>query len=260
MNRPPGSTEAGSGKAAGPAPSSRRNDKGWAAAAFALLAAMGLGTVYFGRSGESDYFPLQAGRSWVYTMHVDVQGADPETFKSVAVNLVQESVEGTRATPRLYHDGRVLYYRRDPNGIRTVAFHEPGGAPQRAAGGQYVLKFPIRPGTAWHTPEHTFLLTQRLLYNRIVGVTIPVEIDYAITAVDDTVTVPAGRFRHCVHVTGAAKTTVGALDNTRILPLSVKVEDWFAPGVGLVKSVRSETAGAERTGNARMVMELEAFR
>ena len=136
MNRPPGSSEAGPGKAAAPAPTSRRSDRAWVAAAFALLAAMGAGAFYFGRSGERDYFPLQAGRSWVYTMHVDVHGADPETFKSVAVNLTQERVEGTRATPRLYHDGRVRYYRRERGGVtrpRSLAWRairaRPRGAP-----------------------------------------------------------------------------------------------------------------------------------
>jgi hypothetical protein len=284
MKRPPGSTEAGSddtGPSENPRdarplrPSalprawpgarlgawfSRKSRPARVAAALGLVAALGFGAFYLGGSGEGDYFPLQAGRSWTYTMHVDVHGADPETFKSVAVNLSQETVDGARATPRLYHDGRVLYYRRDGGGIRAVAFHEPGGPPQPAAAGQYVLKFPVEPGTAWRTPSHTSLLTQRLLYRKVMAVAIPIDIDHAIAAVDETVTVPAGRFRHCVHVKGTAKTTVNALDSTRILPVSVEVEDWFAPGVGLVKSVRSEIAGAERTGNARMVMELEAFR
>ncbi|MGB8275753.1 MAG: hypothetical protein WCF16_10855 [Alphaproteobacteria bacterium] len=217
------------------------------------------GLAFLSRPPGFDYFPLESGRSWIYGTRVTVQGADPQTFKTVALNLAQETVEGARATPRLYHDGRVLYYRQDGDGIRTVAFHEPGQPSQPAANGQYVLKRPLAPGTKWRAPGHTFLLTQRLLYNKVVEIAIPLEIDYAIESANEAVEVRAGRFRHCIKVTGSAKSSVYALDSVRRLAVSVETEDWFAPGVGLVKSVRSEAAGTERTGNARMVMELERF-
>ena len=101
------------------------------------------------------------------------------------------------------------------------------------------------------------LLTERFLYSKALPINIGIDLDYAIEKTGENVRVPAGHFFDCVKVTATGQTTVNTGDNQRTLNVVVELVEWYAPGVGLVKSTRSEKAGEERAGNARMVSELE---
>lgn len=210
-----------------------------------------------GKRSES-YFPLQSGRKFTYRIRLESEGtAGIETYKSFAVNLPARSIDGVKTTPRLFQDGRVLYYAEDDAGLRTVAFQKPGEDPSAAETGQYVIKYPLQAGTHWRAPGRTVLLTQRFLYSKALPIGIAVDLDYAIEKTGETVRVPAGRFADCIEIKATGATTVTTADNQTSLEVHVDIVEWYAPGVGLVKSERTEKAGEERAGNARSASELE---
>jgi hypothetical protein len=129
-----------------------------------------------------------------------------------------------------------------------------------AAPGQYLLKYPLDAGSRWRAPASTVLLTRRFLYSKALPLTIGIDLDYAVEAAGDTVRVAAGRFTNCLRIGASGHTTVTTAGDQSTLDVSVELTEWYAPGVGLVKSVRSERAGEERAGNSRLSSELEYFR
>jgi hypothetical protein len=210
------------------------------------------------RYGGTSYIPLDAGWRYGYLLHLESEGTEgAAAFKSVAVNLPRREVAGVRATPRLFEDGRILYYTEDDTGLRAAAFQEPGEEATAAAPGQYLLRYPLEAGSRWQTPGRTVLLTQRFLYSKALPVTIGIDLDYTVEKVGETVRVPAGRFANCIKLVAIGHTTVNTADNQKTLDVSVDISEWYARGVGLIKSERTERAGDERAGNARLSTELE---
>jgi len=86
---------------------------------------------------------------------------------------------------------------------------------------------------------------------------IPLEI--SIDSTDDTVSVPAGNFHHCIKLTkqGAEFKDAGNYIGRTII--RVKETSWYAPGVGLVKSIREETTDSKALDKGQLVIELELF-
>lgn len=207
---------------------------------------------------EQSYFPLDAGWRYGYRMNLESDGtAGIEILKSAAVNLPPRTIGTIRATPRLFEDGRILYYAEDATGLRAVGFQLPGEEATIAAPDQYLLKYPLQTGAHWRTSGRTVLLTQRFLYSKALPITIEIDLDYSIEKVDETVRVPAGLFTNCLKVVAAGRTSVTTADNQQTLEVGVDIVEWYAPGVGLIKSMRAEHAGEERAGNARLSSELE---
>ncbi len=222
----------------------------WALAAL-LLAATGC-------RPDPSHYPLESGWRYGYRMALESEGtAGAERWASAAVNLPPQIVDSISATPRLFADGRILYFAADRKGIRTIGFRLPGEEPTMAAPAQYFLEYPLQPGTHWSAPGRTVLLTQRFLYSKALPIAIGIDLDYSVERARETVRVPAGLFTDCIKVVATGRTSVTTADRQQTLEVGVDIADWYAPGVGLVKSVRAEHAGSERAGNARLSSELE---
>ena len=210
------------------------------------------------RQEATSYFPLEAGWRFGYRLELKSEGTPTlERYKSVSTNLRRRMIDDVTVTPRLFQDGRVVYYGDDGAGVRSVAFQKPGGEITPAAPGQYLFKYPLSAGARWRTPGRTVLLTQRFLSSKALPITIGIDLDYTIEGLDETVRVPAGLFTHCLKLAAAGQSTVNTGDNQKILEVRVDLAEWYAPGVGLVKAERSERAGEERAGNAHLSTELD---
>jgi hypothetical protein len=149
-------------------------------------------------SVSSDYFPLALGNRWVY-----------------------ESSEGTEETPALEswevirQEGAAFVVRiQQPfvtlGGIEEQFVVEADGVTRRVLDSdppesQFILKLPVVAGARWQSGD---------------GV-------YAVTAVGETVTAPAGAFTNCVEITRWNKAT------------RITIVSTYAPGVGLIQ--REET-------------------
>jgi hypothetical protein len=148
----------------------------------------------------SHYFPLLTGNRWVYEVQDRTDGTPP----------TEEYWEVTREEQGAY----VLRIR--PSDLTTGGFEESfipttegikrfARETKDKAHPPFFLKGPLQIGTVWEDDDGT----------------------YEITALDETVTVPAGTFSHCLEVINrrkGGKATVITL---------------YAPGVGVVQ--REET-------------------
>jgi hypothetical protein len=142
-------------------------------------------------------------------------------------------------------------------GVRTDAEYDirfDEGAARR-----WVLKKPVTPGASWQAPTHLFLLRRQFeRADEVNQKARPMMMTFTIEAVDEQVTVPAGRFERCVRVDGRLMFRVYA--DPAIGPEDVPVlqKEWYCPGTGLVKLERTETIKGKFLNGGAYRMELTA--
>ena len=106
---------------------------------------------------------------------------------------------------------------------------------------RYVLQRPYALGTQWQALTTAYALQRRSeVPKEVRRFHKPFPMTYTIAALDDSVSVPAGSFEHCLRVDGRAKVRlyVDAQFNWRDIELTGR--EWYCPGVGLVKLEREE--------------------
>jgi hypothetical protein len=174
---------------------------------FAIILVLGWGlkepSLLYAEPPPAAYFPLAVGNRWVY-----------ESSESTNATPVVESWEVTRQEENAFvlqikqsyvtAEEAEEFFVSSADGIRRrdrqTASAEAGGTEPR-----FFLKAPLTVGATWNNPDGK----------------------YAVTAIDKTVTVPAGTFTNCVEVTHwSASGTVTTIA-------------LYAPGVGMVQ--RDET-------------------
>ncbi len=216
-----------------------------------------------------DYYPLAPGTSWRYNIELTTMDG-VEQQKYIAAAIAPRVWQEQRLPVRRTLDGTRVFYREDETGIYRVASQRhdeavPEALPEER---RVVLRKPLQPGTSWRGRTETITLArigppQRSEYQ----ISASVQMDYTIESVDASVTVPAGRFDNCLRVSGhGQRRNYDAGNYIGPTDISIDKTDWYAPGVGLVKSVREESTsgrvlnqGEMQTFAGKVVFELEAF-
>lgn len=163
----------------------------------------------------ASYFPLTVGNRWVY--EIVARSDDPsepeqigqkEVWKvvrqeegSLVLEIVLNTEEGTRFEEFLVPTGEGVKRLN----IKTKDGGKPADADPSGTQPRFFIKTPITVGTAWKNQDGR----------------------YEITAIDETVTVPAGTFANCIEVTNKSESG------------KVTIVSLYAPGVGVVR--RDET-------------------
>jgi hypothetical protein len=175
-----------------------------------------------------------------------------ETQKIVLTNLPQRELRDKKVTPQKVDIGGAtifLFIAEDSNGSYVYASQSPGiPEPQIEPNPTYSLKNPIKVGTTWEEKTETHMLEK-----------IPYTLTSTIESIDETVTVSAGTFKGCVKVKGSgnAQKKLGILGDAKI---NVEHYNWFAPGIGTIKSIVKESSNHMMVGSVERAMELEAFK
>jgi hypothetical protein len=89
---------------------------------------------------------------------------------------------------------------------------------------------------------------------------LPVQMHADITGTTEIVVVPAGSFAGCLRVT--IKGTVAGDGNGSHVQFQIQKDLWYAPGVGLIKSIQKEerlASASAQSGSFSIVMLLENF-
>jgi len=184
-----------------------------------LLFFLAPGASCFGETAEA-YYPLKEGMVWVYSVTSDKRG----TTKITVTNLAPREIKGKSVFPRKWDvGGAVKYYfiGKDDHGVYRFAEQKgEGGEPQETKPKVYYLKNPVDRGTTWD-------ISTKLGEDDL-------KVNVTIEAIREKVQVPGGTYNDCVKVKhecgGPAKEGGGG-------NLSLTAYEWYAPGVGLVKSM-----------------------
>ena len=169
------------------------------------------------RIPPGDYFPLVVGDSWTYRM---APGTKIYEAKVTASRMVGSTKTYAMAVEETYSylverpDGVYQYGQGDPSQPTHAVLFDPP---------QLVYKLPFHVGDSWETP---------VLSEPTQKKSETVYVDGQVDSLE-SVKVPAGEFR-CVRVT---------VDDPRDSPAD-RTDLWFAPNVGIVKTVTYIAVGA----------------
>jgi hypothetical protein len=186
------------------------------------------------------FFPLKPNMMWMYRV---------ESKSQQRAYIFTDTVVGQQYVPALKLTGAVVqeFYNLDRAGLRPIIYTQQGGYLTRLSGLDYV-KHQIEP-PAWGRSIEEDFLPARLTPNEVwqnklfpYG-KIPGSFDLAQShksfSEGDTVTVPAGRYDGCIRIETLARYEGGSYDR-QPKTLRLAYEDWYAPNVGLVRTIAYE--------------------
>jgi hypothetical protein len=185
----------------------------------------------------ANFFPLKANTVWTYKVISKSQRAN---------YVVTDRVVGSQYVPALNLTGLVVeeFYNLDRAGLRPIVYQDTDGYLTRLSGLDYASNQIKAP--AWgRSEERNFIpdhLTPNLEWKNILFPYGKLQGSFDITQAHKSypepavVTVPAGHFHNCIRIETLAHYEGGQYAAQK-QNLSLTYEDWYAPNVGLVRTV-----------------------
>ena len=201
-------------------------------------------------AGES-YYPLDKNFSWTYNMTAKVSLGGGSMSINI-VNFASRNVNGKNVVPQKISSGNnteFSFVASDEIGVYEYATQKPSDIePQIKLPSDYYYKLPLKVGTSWDAIHKTSLLQER----------IKLTATKTIESVSEDVLVPAGSYSRCIHVkkTGSTTKDMGIFGKPQI---NIEQHDWYAPGVGLIKSIIKEKSNNLMIGFGEASLQLEKF-
>ncbi len=204
------------------------------------------------------YFSLQSNKQWKYRFVITQMGSEVTGIME-AKTLPKRQINGKDVIPYVQvataqtifgqqSEQTIDFYLKDKSGIRLYASQKANDTePKLKEKSNYILKLPLDEKTRWKHKEETTLLQENLT----------LDVESRIAAIDTTVTVSAGNFEHCIQVvTKGRKIKSMKMGLVNYGDAEVKFEEsrWYAPKVGLVKSIRKEQSNHLLVGVGGTVM------
>jgi hypothetical protein len=209
-------------------------------------------------NGEpAPYFPLEPGRSWQYSLTLDVIKDTPPQ-RVVVHNLGRSERDGEAVYLQRTQMSALGVYRIGADGIQRIDTLERDDSGTK---GTLILPAPLSPGRSWRATSRLRLIESRTFAreDKLYSRHLELPLDYRIVGFDDSVTTPAGRFRNCLLVEASGQRTVTVDRGNNVAVVQVKHNDWYAPGVGLVRSERIETSDSPFLEPGRYLLELQYY-
>ena len=215
---------------------------------------------------EYQYFPLSDGKIWNYSIVINPGVEDKLVYKKTNFTLEKQTILGRekknkkQVYPIIREDNSIYYYAKNKNGITREGMQQRGDFPIKyEKDKKYVLKFPLKLGTEWQSVSKTYLILRRYAYFDYRATT-NFDLKYKIDSLDESIKVPAGKFDNCIKIIGNGKTTFIGDREIGTIKILVSTIDWYAPNVGLVKSIRKEETDSDLFGTSKMVQVLDDYK
>jgi len=184
-------------------------------------------------SEDPNYFPLEEGhwreyretlviRDEILTRRRVVRNMPPITFDDQKL-FVQEIQGEERQYFSIREEG---IFREDPEENKS----------------ELILPLSSDKDDHWSLASRLGVIESRTFArrDRILTKAIPITLTYSVIRPDEVVVVPAGRFKNCLKVKGTGFTTVRVDRGNGKAEVNIESFDWYAPGVGLIKTERTE--------------------
>jgi hypothetical protein len=209
---------------------------------------------------SSTYFPLEEGLKWRYQVTKTTRDGVRQQ-KYIYISLDDRIVEGQTVSVRKSVDGSLFYYRETEAGILYVGKEIQSGVARKFLRDEhYILRYPLQLRKQWQDTTTTKLLVktgppQKTVFR--IDAKIPLKV--LIDTLDETIVVPAGIFHHCIKISKQGSEFKDAGNYIGRTIIRVKETSWYAPGVGLVKSIREETTESQALDKGQLIIELDLF-
>ena len=201
---------------------------------------------------KTDYFPLQKGLTWHYQVTTALKSKAISYQQYQITNTGLANIDTRKLDPQ--YQGEAIYARRTNAGTDYYMLKNVE-AVYRIAKRSIVEQQPrfdltpriiipnadiIEIGDTWSydTQAYAIYAIQPHLMRKDIGSKLTML--FQVSSVNETVTVPAGRFENCIKIVGSAEFSffADAVQGYQTVP--VTQTEWYAPAVGLVKLERSE--------------------
>lgn len=186
---------------------------------------------------HADFFPLKSNMVWTYRI---------DSKSQHTTYVVTDRVLGSQYVPALKLTGLVVeeFYNLDRAGLRPIIYLDQSGYLTRLSGLDYDKKKITTP--AWGKSEEADFLPEHLTpdmawdnklfpYGKLPG-SFDVIQTHKSFGEPAEVSVPAGHFVGCIRIETQARYEGGAYAQAK-QNLKLTYDDWYAPNVGLIKTV-----------------------
>jgi hypothetical protein len=207
------------------------------------------------------YYPLSGGKYWRYVMSYHTMDGNFKGIYAVE-NLGLKKEDGHEFHVRRLLDGSNEYFLVDNQGIRLVGREKNDGSNvHRVTLDHPVFQFPLVVGKVWQdiTVSRALIKTgppQKTEFH--IRAQIPVTA--RIESMTDVVSVPAGTFDESMRIVLKGNEFTDAGNYVGLTIVKIEETDWYAPGVGLVKSIRKESTPSKALDRGEITLELESYR
>jgi hypothetical protein len=210
---------------------------------------------------NAEYYPLGVGKWWHYQTRTTILGEESNA-RIIIANLESGSVDGEPIVVQRRQDGRDHYVARLDDGVVRLGVRDEAALEvDRDDPPIAILPGQLELGSSWNTQSVLALVESRTFAreDKLRERRVRLELTMAVASLDDEVAVPAGRYRNCLRVDGTGETRVWTDRRNAIAEVHVELHDWYAPGVGLVKSSRLESSESPFLKGGESVQELVQF-
>lgn len=207
-----------------------------------LCALIGLALAACADTG-SDYYPLDDGRWWYFQTTTTILDEHRDQ-RFIVSNFGSGTYAGKPVFVQRQSSGRDIYLSRGPRGIERVGVRQNSSGQDPAAAPALILPAELSTESRWTVQTHLALIESRTFarQDKLLNLDLPVQLSMSVAATDETVEVPAGRFNDCVRIEGTGMRSVRVDRGNASAEVHVTHREWYAPGVGLIKSARMETS------------------
>lgn len=211
-------------------------------------------------SSTDSYFPLSKGSTWDYEISITTPYNQSQDVLRIR-NLGKQRIDGKELFVRRTSLGTDYYFDQEQLGINRVAKRTTVELiPRFDEEKRYVLKAPFEPGTSWAYSGQPYLLDRPFPTDYELKRIVHFAMTYKIISADEEVTTQAGTFKNCLHVQGTAAVDIGRILTIVADEVKFTTDEWYAPGVGLVKLVRFEDVDSKHAYGGNIEMSLVDFR
>lgn len=218
-----------------------------------LLAVLLASTLSFGcDTHPGGYIVLGEARVLEYDVRLEVN-EEVSQQKIIFSDRRSTVVNGRRYYPGISASGKTYYRYLTDAGVYSTRDPDEEG----------VLLMPAapEPGQQWQSPTRIHILDNRHETfaggDTFISVDKSLVIDHIVQRLDAVVSVPAGRYDHCLEIHSTATVPVEAR-TSGIESIVIEQTEWYAPGTGLVKRIRTESTVPSKIRGS-LVQELAAI-
>jgi len=201
---------------------------------------------------EESYYPLKEGKSWNYVVSLQNHLGGNSSIKVKTVNFQTVDINNKKVTPQqASFNGNIelSFIASDETGIYEYATQKQNDIkPTIKTQPDYYLRFPIEVGTSWNGNEKISPLWHK-----------PIKLNTTVKVLStsEQVFVPAGSFSHCLHIRTIGRTVSKV--SVGQAKITLESHAWYAPQVGLVKMLRTESSNNLLIGFSKINVQLESF-
>ena len=207
---------------------------------------------------ESIYFPLADGHWWYFKVETTVLDERRE-HRQLITNLGRGSYHGNAVYSRRQSTRLTEHFVRSPWGVEQLLGAQR--ATDSAIRSARVFPADLDAKEDWTLGSRLAVIESRTFarQDRLRTRDLPVELTVSVAATGEFVEVPAGRFSDCVKLRAIGQRSVRTDRGNATGDVQVQHDEWYAPGVGLVKVERVESSDSPFLKAGYYAMSLLAY-